>query len=135
MIDYDAEENVNLQINYEHAENGDGEWYETSATEIYSDGTKIEATYNEHRNNTSRVIYDADGNVTSTESWKYTYDDNGFTTTEKAYVDGVLSTETVYKVVTEDDGMFSYPEIVKTYDENGELVSETKYDADGNEVE
>ena len=92
------------------------------------------------------MIYDADGNVTSTESWEYTYDDNGFITREKAYADGVLNTETVYKIVIEDDGMFSYPETVTTYnedgsktvcvyDENDELISETKYDASGNVVE
>lgn len=146
LIDYDAEGNVSLQINSEYAENDDGEWYEKSATEIYGDGTKIEAEYNEHGDNTSRVIYGADGSITSTESWEYTYDDNGFATTEKAYVDGVLNTETVYKIVIEDDGMFSYPETVTTYDkdgsktvcvydENDELVSETKYDASGNVVE
>ena len=142
LIDYDADGNVNMQSNSEYAESSDGEWYEKSATETYSNGTKIEAEYDEHHNTTAKVTYDADGNVTSTEKWEYTYDDNGFITTEKEYVDGVLNTEIVYKIVAEDDGTVSYPETVTSYNEDGsktvcvydeenELVSETKYDASG----
>ena len=126
-------------------QNDDGEWYESEATESHSDGKKIEAKYNEYGDTTSRVIYDADGNVTSSETWEYTYDDNGFITTKKEYVDGMLNTQTVYKIVVEDDGILGYPETVTTYNEDGsktvcvydeynELVSETKYDASGNVV-
>lgn len=145
LIGYDAEGNENLQTNYKYAENSNGEWYKKSATENYSDGTKIKAEYDEYENNLSCVSYDADGNVVSTEVWKYTYADNKFVKTKKYYVDGVLNTETVYKIVTEEDGVVSYPETVinynedgsKTvciYDENGETVSETKYNASGNVI-
>lgn len=146
LIDCDAEGNVNLQANYEYAKNDDGEWYKKSATESYSDGTKIKAEYDEHENNLSCVNYDADGNVAFTEDWEYTYADNGFVATEKNYVDGVLNTETVYKIITEEDGIFNYPETVTNYnedgsktvcvyDENGETVSETNYDAFNNVIE
>lgn len=156
--EYDAHGNVTLFIAYEadgtesmkstsqHAQSGDGEWYESASTETYNDGTKIEAKYNEHGSNTSRVIYDADGKVTSNETWEYTYDDDGNPVTEKAYLDGKLSKETVYKTVTEDDSSFTFPETVTTYDvdggktvcvydENDELISETKYNASGNVIE
>lgn len=145
LTEYDADGNVDMQIISEYAQNSDGEWYESACTETYSDGMKIEAEYNEYDDATSRVIYEND-TITSTESWEYTYDDNGFTATEKAYVDGALYQEIIYKTVTEDDGMFNYAETVTTYDndggkrvcvydENYELVSETEYDADGNVIE
>lgn len=146
MIDYDANGNVNLQTVSQYAQNDDGEWYETAGTETYADGTKIEAEYNEYSHNISRVIYDADGTVASTETWEYTYDDNGLKLTEKTYVDGVLNEEMIYKTVTQDGGSYTYPETITTYHEDGsktvcvynendELVRETEYDADGNVVE
>ena len=142
----DADGNMVMQSNSQYAQNDDGEWYESASTGIYSDGMKIEAEYNENGDATSRVTYDAEGNVTSSEAWEYTYDDNGFTTTEKEYVDGALYQEITYKIVTEDDGVSSYPEKIVTYDEDGgktvcvydgynELVSETKYDANGKVIE
>lgn len=146
LISYDAEGNVDLQTDSQYAQDAEGEWYESACTEVYGDGMKIEVEYNEQGDATSRLIYDADGNVTSDESWEYTYDENGFTTTMKEYVDGVLATEMIYKIVTEDDGMFGYPETVTTYHEDGgktvcvydefdDLISETKYDASGNVIE
>lgn len=146
LISYDANGNVDFQAEYVYAKNSDGDWYNIASTDFYSDGMKIYAEYDEYDATTYRVIYDADGSVTSTESWEYTYDENGFKTTETAYVDDVLTTQTTYKIVIEGDGMFSYPETVVTYnedgskiiceyDENASLVSETKYDASGNVIE
>lgn len=145
IIDYDAEGNVNLQSNSRYTENSDGRWYRAACTEIYSDGTKIEEEYEKSGFTTSRVVYDADGSITSTESWEYTYDENGYITTEKAYVEGVLETQTVYKTATDNGNVYSYPETVTTYygdgsktvcvyNEFNELVSETNYDASGNAV-
>lgn len=145
LVDYGADGSVNMQIDYQYAQNSDGDWYESACTETYSDGMKIEAEYNEQLDTTARVIYDADGNVTSTENWEYTYDADGFYATEKAYVDGVLSQENTYKTVTDGDGMFNYLETVtvynedggktvRVYDENAELVSETEYDASGSVI-
>jgi len=136
MIDYDAEGNVTLQTDCEYAQNGDGEWYEVSRTEVYADGTKIEAEYNEQGDNTARTVYDADGNETSNETWEYTYDDNGFKATEKAYENGKLKEEKIYKTIVKDDEMSNYAETVINYNEDGsktvcvynendELVSET----------
>ncbi len=142
LIDYDAEGNVTLQADSEYAQKSDGEWYEKSATETYTDGTKIETEYDEQHNATSRLVYDADGNVTTTEKWEYTYDESGLIAKEKEYADGTLCKEIAYKIVAEDDGVFSYPETVTTYnedgsktvcvyDENNEVISETTYDASG----
>lgn len=144
LIDYDAKGNVTLQTDSEYAQNGDGEWYEVSRTEVYADGTKIEAEYNEYGDNTGRTVYDADGNVESTESWEYTYDGNGNKVEMKYYQDGNLSEETLYKTVTDEDYSITYPETITTYnedgsktvcvyDENGDLVSEEHYDAEKNQ--
>ncbi len=147
LIDYNEDGTVTRQTESQYAKDDDGEWYERSSTDTYSDGAKIEAEYDRYGYTTSRVIYDVDGNITSSESWEYTYDENGFITVKKEYSDGVLGSEAYFKIVEEDDGgRFSYPEIVTTYgedgsrtvcvyDENNELVSETRYDADGNVIE
>lgn len=146
MIYYDTDGNVELQTDSQYAQNADGEWYEEKCAESYSDGTKVECEYNENGDAITRVFYDADGNKSETETWEYTYNADKVKTTEKYYIDGVISQEITYKIVTEEDGMYSYPETiaeydedggktVSVYDENDELVSETKYDTSGNVVE
>lgn len=145
MVSYDAEGNVTFQSESEYAESSEGEWYRNGYTEAYSDGTKIACTYNADGDILSRVSYDADGNEVETETWEYTYGDNGHKATEKAYVDGKLTQELTYKTAQSTDESYTYPETVveydeaggKTvfvYDENDNLVSETKYDAAGNEI-
>lgn len=139
LVDYDADGNVTFHSDSTYAQNSGGEWYTSATTEFYSDGMKLEAEYNEYGDITFRVMYDADGNVSSTEAWEYSYDEDGRRVTQKTYTDGMLCEEMIFKTVTEEDGWFSYPEIIITYsddgsrtvcvyNENNELVSETTYD-------
>lgn len=147
MVDYDAEGNMSMQTDSQYVENSNGDWYEAARTEVYADGTRIEMMLDEQGSIISNISYDADGTVTSNESWEFTYDEEtGFTATEKAYADGVLLKEVIYKIVVEDDFSMGYPETVTTYnddgsytvcvyDESDEVLSETNYDAAGNVVE
>ena len=144
LIDYDAEGNESLRSESQYAENGYGEWYEAACTDFNSDGTKVERVYDEHGSVITYVHYEADGTISANQSWEYTYDEEtGFTATEKAYVDGVLVSESIYKIVVTEDYSLGYPETVITYHEDGsytvcvynesdEILSETNYDAEGN---
>ena len=134
LIDYDADGNETLKVESQYAEGSSGDWYEATATEYYADGTVSELAYDEQGSTISRLCYDADGNVTANEGWEYTYDqETGFTATEKAFVDGVLVEETIYKIVVEEDGAMGYPETVTTYNADG-TTTVTQYDADGNVI-
>lgn len=146
LTDYDSDGAVVFQADSEYAEDSNGEWYESQCTETYSDGTKIECTYNERGDALSRVCYDADGNVESSETWEYAYDDDGHKKTEVSYVDSKIWQEITYKTVYGENETFTYPETIAEYDEDGsktvsvynendEVVSETKYDPEGNVVE
>lgn len=146
MISYNADGTVELQIESQYAQGTDGEWYEVNRTESYSDGTKIECEYNEQTDILTRVCYDADGNKSRTETWEYTYGADGNKSTEKYYVEGVITQEMEYAVVSEDGGTYCYPETIVDYNEDGskkvcvysendELLSETQYDASGNVLE
>ena len=145
LVTYDENGNELLRSESEFAQDEEGQWYESACIEAYDDGTKMEMTYDFCESILSRVIYDVDGTVTSNETWEYTYMDNGFVATEKAYLDGVLVTESIYQIMEDDDITYSYPATVTTYYEDGtygvctyneydELISEHFYDSDGNVI-
>lgn len=140
---YDAEGNVQWQTNSTYLQTSGGEWYEASYTEVNSDGQKIVMTYTEYGDTTSEITYDAEGNVLADYANEYTYDENGIITSEKAYENGVLCSETIYKVLNGEETYveteISYNEdgsyCTSVYSESGELLSMTSFDADGNVIE
>ena len=143
LLSYDAEGTIEHTVDYVFVEDENGEWYNESAVENYADGTKIECAYNTYGEATSIVTYDAEGMVTCNQRWDYTYDEDGFTASEKEYLDEVLITEKIYKIFEDDEFKMSYPETIINYHEDGgktvyvyneldELISTTHYDADGN---
>lgn len=146
LIDYDADGSVNSTSESVYAQDSNGEWYEKSCTEMYKAGFKIESEYNEYGHNISRIIYNADGEITANDSWEYTYDGDGYFVTIKEYSFGKLVEESFYKMVTDGDETTNYPERVVSYnkdggktvfvyDKDGNTVSETRYDASGKEIE
>lgn len=158
VSDYDANENavrvtsygtsgeMEWQDDYEYALAADGEWYEVKCTEVSTDGSKIVSEQNENGNQTHVVHYDVDGSVIFDRAWEYTYDDEGQWQVVKYYESGVLSTESVYKTAATEDGTVTYPETVTAYnedgtttvtayDENDNILQQTTYDADGNEIQ
>lgn len=146
MFEYDENGTLDYESVSEFAQDRNGEWYTFKTIENCADGSKIEGEYNEYGDCTSMVTYGADGAVVSSEKCEYTYDEEGYPVSEKIYVDDVLEMENLYKTLSEDDGVYCYIETeiiyaqdgsktVYVYDENGEPVSETQYDADGNVME
>ena len=78
------------------------------------------------------IFYDENGNVEEETTYTYTFDENGNMTTQNAYFNGVISMVAIY--MPDDDGwMYLAHEI--EYDDNGEIIAEYFYDADGNILE
>lgn len=141
-IFYNADGSVELQTESEYALNADGEWYEVICTTTEADGSKYVMEFSEMGDQTGSTRYDAEGNFLWRESWVYTYDENDNWETMQYYYNDVLTKETVYATVTDEDGSMTYPETVteygesgaKTvtvYDENDQILRQTQYDAAG----
>jgi hypothetical protein len=116
-VDYDADGNLTYKEAYEYTYTEDGQIL-TSLNRVYEDG------------------------VTLTQSSKavYTYTDEGVCIGNKQYVDDKLVYECKFAIdadgweyvfeetVYNEDGT----KLVREYDENGDTISETLYDASGN---
>lgn len=139
---YDAEGNVDLKIDSEYVLSADGEWYESVCITTEADGSRYVSEFSENGDQTSSARYDAGGNLVYRDTWVYTYNEDGNWQSMQYYYNDVLTSETVYATVSDEDGFMTYPETVteyeesgaKTvtvYDENDQIVSQTRYDADG----
>lgn len=139
---YDADGNEYSRTESEYALSADGMWYETVNRSTEADGSVYVMEFSEMGDQTGRIIYDAEGNLISTDIWEYTYDEDGNWQTRKSYCNGVLTEEIIFATVKSDDGSMTYPETVTEYDESGaknvtvydennQVVSETHYDANG----
>lgn len=136
---YDADGNEDSREESEYALNADGEWYEAVNTSTETDGRVYVMKFSEMGEQTSRIIYDAEGDLVSTDEWEYTYDEDGNWQTRKSYCNGTLNEEIIFATVKSEDGSMTYPQTVTEYDENGgrtvtvynendEVVSENHYD-------
>lgn len=144
-VSYDSADKVWLQEDYEYALASDSQWYETKYIAVYEDGSKTVSEFSEDGDQTSAVHYDADGNCMYAHSWERTYDENGNWQTMKYYLNGVLTSDTIYATAATEAGSVTYPQTVtdyeedgsKTvtiYDENDNIICQTRYDANGNIV-
>lgn len=160
QTEYDADGNVTFELVYESEYYEDGNpkhtkeyhdgvlLYETTylpceneeAAEVYEseqisydiDGSKTISVYNEQLMLMSYTAYDADGNITSSDMYEYTYDDNGNLTKQICKTNGVVSYESEY-ALDSDGNAYVCHEIY--YDENEGILSEARYDANGNTEE
>ena len=145
LEEFDADGNVISRSESVYTQLEDGQWYESACTSEELDGSTTVAQYDEKNNNTSIIYYDAEGNEVGTKNWEYVYGEDDYKVSEKQYENNVLVAEIVYKLIETPDYTVNFQEIVteydadggKTvtvYDENDEVLSETKYDADGNVI-
>ena len=141
---YDTEGTVIYETHSEYAYTEDGGCYESKATEYdHKTGVKLVCEYNEYEDILTRVEYDFDGTVQYEESYEREYNEDGDMLWEKTYRDGKLTYEIVGYVTQSEDGMsWRYPEqtisyeedggkVVSKYGDNGEVETETYYNADG----
>lgn len=128
-----------------YAQDGDGQWYECSSVITEADGSRVESTYSQEGDQTSAASYDAQGNFLFDHRWEYTYDDDGNWQTRIMYYNGVLTEEILFATETDDGGSITYPATVTEYQEDGSktvtcydihdnILSQTHFDADGNEI-
>lgn len=140
-----------------YALNSKGESYIASDTFKEQDGSKTVNEANEMGDIIKSTIYEADGTIFNVRSWEYTYNEEGEMVVSKEYLDGELSSESTYKYIKEeytyeDNGQtftgcsisgytdtrtqyrYDGSKTVTVYDENYNILSETTYDANGNEI-
>lgn len=110
--------------------------------DYWEDGTRIVTAYRDDGEVATETYYKADGTVEKEITYIYESDSEGNRTSIKAYESEHLIKESEYAL---DEYGWSYKaketeyyedgsKTVYEYDEDGELVSETKYDAEGNEI-
>ncbi len=119
--------------------------YASQKTYYYDNLSKEVIKYDECGATISEVVYDAQGNVEFSATYENEYDDEGNFLNEKKYENGVLTCLREYSYYTNGySGTYTskrteYFEngssLVTVYSENGEIISETHYDKDGNVIE
>lgn len=126
-VSYSAEGEILSASYYEYAIDSNGERYEAKNTDIYTEGDKMVAEYNEYGDTIYRAMYDADGALTREDVWEYGYNEDGDPMWQKQYTDGFLAYEIVSYIIESDDSGYymCYPETIIDYEEDGsKLVSE-----------
>lgn len=140
---YDTDGNVTSEELTEFEFSSDGSSYEAKTTIIWEDGSKHVSEYNQYGEKVLWAGYDADGNLEFEHVSVYEYDNNGNLLHSESYVDEILSYEIEY-ALDEDGFSYAAKEIIYNYDGtyyvyeydvNGDTLSETLYDADGNVIE
>lgn len=123
----------------------DGMTFKKYETEYYEDGSKCVYEYNESGDSMGYEVYDENGTKTESYRSEYITDEKGELVGEKVYENDVLIQEMKY--AAGNDGteeflyiteMASYDEdgarTVEIYDENGEVIKELGYDAEGTKL-
>ena len=128
--EFDAEGNSTSSSRYEYEYDENGErLYMAVYTDDKLDYEEFSvAVPNSSSAITKQILYNADGLVLSLYEYDYEFDSEGNTLRHTAYLNGVIDWENIYEY---SDGC-TYLAIETDYDENGELISEIHYDADGN---
>lgn len=78
------------------------------------------------------IFYNADGSVSISNEYVYEFNDQGEQTYYASYYNGVISSES-FADVDADGNLYTSRQV--EYDEAGNVVSDTSYDAEGNVVE
>lgn len=145
LLSYDSDGNLDAEITSEYALSAEGEWYEAQYTEMGADGSQTVSTFAENGDQLTATHYEADGSLLYAYAWEYTYDADGNWQTVKCYSNGFLTSDLIYTTLTTEDGSVTYPETITEYeadgsrtttiyDENDNIISQIRYDADGNAI-
>ncbi len=112
-------------------------------TEMYTDGASIVTLYNEQGDPVSVTTYNAEEQPEAVQTYEYEYAEDGSKRLCLAYMDGALVIRTEYaadeygyaaparETVYSADGVYT----VFTFDEYGEVLSESTFSADGTPIQ
>lgn len=128
----------------EFALDAEGYEYEVRAIEYEEDGSMSVSEYNEHGDQTLAAYYYA-GELESSLRFEYTYDAEGNITRMRTFSEDALIEEADYLIFEKDDVAINYPAKLTVWyeddtrvtyitDENGDTLSETTWDAAGNQI-
>ena len=138
---YDPEDNVRYESYTETFIDENGEKHRVKETETnYLDGIKTIGEYDSCMNPLFIKEYDFDGNLLSAIEGYYEYNEEGVLLYKKILLNGKLESEIFFDAETfYETKNISYTEdgscTVLEYDKNGDIISETRYDKDGNIIE
>ncbi len=129
----------------EYEYGSEGMTFKKYETEQYEDGSKCVYEYNESGDSLGYVLYDEDGNMAESYRTEYVTDKEGNLLGEKVYENEHLSQEIKYASASNEEEDYLYAEEVATYsedgskfvekyDENGDIIAELSYDAEGKKV-
>ena len=113
----------------ENPENGDVYLHE--AIYYSEDGTQEHIIYDEYCFTQSITLIDSVGEMVTQDVYTYEFDANHNSTHEFIHTNGILSLEIFYEFDAEGN---AYPARYIYYNENGEIESEYRFDAFGNEI-
>ncbi|MBQ9832855.1 MAG: hypothetical protein IJO48_03885 [Clostridia bacterium] len=133
MYSYDEANKLTFEGHYEYSLTADGESYQSKLEEHdLTTDTKYACEYNEYEDILSRIFYNTDGTVKSSERYEYGYDENGKKLWCKTYTNDILTYEVVsYASGSDGESSWRYPKkAIEYYDDGTKLVSE--YDEKGN---
>ena len=107
-----------------------------------NDVLTYEIENNEFGDIISKKTYNADGEVTSHNTWEYTYSAEGVMESEKAYEEGEVVYECYYVIADGQEYMAEYvawdadgSKVKTTYYANGDVSGKITYDTEGNATE
>ena len=152
LIVYDDFNNPSYKLHYnaEYVMDEESRYtYEYSADGIIltermtvNDVLAYEITNNEFGDITSKKTYNADGEMTSHDTWEYTYSAEGVMESEKAYEENELVYECYYAIADGKEYMAEYVawdadggKVKTTYYANGDISGMITYDTEGNATE
>ncbi len=144
---YYADGSLYYESVHEYALSDDGMYYLSGITETdHSQEITYEYKYNEQNDCIAFTEYNSDKMVVYTETTEYEYNEEGWTVYKKSTVNGLPSEEIHYGIFDDGEGgRWTYYEkhivynadgsyTVFEHDENDEIINETSFDANGNEI-
>lgn len=120
------------EIVYAACADHEGEVYESEYISYSEDGSKSVTVQDEQGMPLTSTEYDVDGNVIATDVYEYTYDEAGNLAKQICRRGDVVTGETVYALDAEGN-VYVAKDVF--YDDDGTLLGETMYDAEGNVIE
>lgn len=147
---YNAQDQIEIEMAYVYSwrdnEWGEKEFYIARETVTNADGSCHVTEYNEHSDKLSEVYYEADGTISMKWQYELMYDTQNNLSTVMLYLNGTLAMESYYDYEQYDPDAEIYSNhylkmeceylqeggwIVYEYSPDGNMLTQTRYDAQG----